>query len=420
MPITINTNVSAMISQRNLSAASDRSASSLSKLSSGSRVPTAKEDAASLAIGTGLSVENAALKAAQVNASQASSLLQIADGAFSQVSDILTRMKSLATTAQSGQLSGTERQYLDDEYTLLRDEIDRIAATTEFNGQALLGGSNSLTVAAADVGVGGTATDIQAADGFVGFELDASKVGATDQFALFYDDSTGNITVNNVTQSKSQTISLGSVGDDPVQAGQTRELDFAQLGVKITINDDFNNNGGGFATGQVIGSGGNVGTATGLDGSLVTSEFNAVAGTTSAAATFDFQVGSGNSVTDANNSISITIAEGNFSALIGGGAGANLTLAANAATASDEIDAAVQAVNTARADIGSSQNRIEFAQNNLAVSIENSEAARSVLLDVDVSAEITKFTSEQVLIQAGVSMLAQANQQPSLLLRLLQ
>lgn len=420
MPITINTNVSAMISQRNLNAASERSASSLSKLSSGSRVPTAKEDAASLAIGTGLSVENAALKAAQVNASQASSLLQIADGAFSQVSDILTRMKSLATTAQSGQLSGTERQYLDDEYTLLRDEIDRIAATTEFNGQALLGGSNSLTVAAADVGVGGTALDIQAEDGFVGFELDASKVGATDQFALFYDDSTGNITVNNVTQSKSQTISLGSVGDDPVQAGQTRELDFAQLGVKITINDDFNNNSGGFATGQVIGSGGNVGTATGLDGSRVESEFNAVAGTTSAAATFDFQVGSGNSVTDANNSISITIAEGNFTALIGGGAGANLTLAANAATASDEIDAAVQAVNTARADIGSSQNRIEFAQNNLAVSIENSEAARSVLLDVDVSAEITKFTSEQVLIQAGVSMLAQANQQPSLLLRLLQ
>ena len=148
--------------------------------------------------------------------------------------------------------------------------------------------------------------------------------------------------------------------------------------------------------------------------------FSAQAGTSSAAASFSFQVGSGNSVLDANNSISITIAQGSFSQLIGGGAGSNLTLAANAATASDEIDTAVQAVNTARAGIGSAQNRVEFAQNNLAVTIENSEAARSVLLDVDVSAEITKFTSEQVLIQAGVSMLAQANQQPSLLLRLLQ
>ena len=153
---------------------------------------------------------------------------------------------------------------------------------------------------------------------------------------------------------------------------------------------------------------------------MTNTQFTAAAGTSSAAATFAFQVGSGNSVTDANNSISITISEGNFSALIGGGTGSNLTTAGNAATASDEVDAAVQAVNTARADVGSSQNRIEFAQNNLAVSIENSEAARSVLLDVDVSAEITKFTSEQVLIQAGVSMLAQANQQPSLLLRLLQ
>ncbi len=400
MPITINTNVSAMISQRNLSAASDRSASSLSKLSSGSRVPTAKEDAASLAIGTGLSVENAALKAAQVNASQASSLLQIADGAFSQISDILTRMKSLATTAQSGQLSGTERGYLNDEYGLLRNEIDRIAATTEFNGQALLGGSNSLSVTGQAAGL------VDSASGFVGYEFDASRVNAGDTFAVNYDDSEGNLTVLNLANGTAQTINLGAAGDDPVAAGATRVLDFANVGVKITINNDF---GGGANIGAILDF-----------GDTTNAVFTAAAGTSSAAATFAFQVGSGNSVTDANNSISITISEGNFSALIGGGTGSNLTTAGNAATASDEIDAAVQAVNTARADVGSSQNRIEFAQNNLAVSIENSEAARSVLLDVDVSAEITKFTSEQVLIQAGVSMLAQANQQPSLLLRLLQ
>lgn len=412
MPITINTNVSAMISQRNLSAASNRSASSLSKLSSGSRVPTAKEDAASLAVGTGLSVEVSALRAAQVNAQQASSLLQIADGAFSQVSDILTRMKSLATTAQSGQLSGTERGYLDNEYGLLRNEIDRIAATTEFNGQALLGGSNTVVIDAASFAAPGTSL-VDTQQGFVGFEFDAAKVAAGEQFAVFYDDSTGNITVNNVAQGQAQTINLGAAGDDPVQAGATRELDFAQIGLKITINNDFNG-------GNAINGGGDIGNLTGLDGTNANVRFAAAAGTSSAAASFDFQVGSGNSVTDTNNSISITIAQGSFSNLIGGGAGSNLTLAANAATASDELDTAVQSVNTARAGIGSAQNRVEFAQNNLAVTIENSEAARSVLLDVDVSAEITKFTSEQVLIQAGVSMLAQANQQPSLLLRLLQ
>jgi flagellin len=415
MPITINTNLSAMISQRNLGSAATRSASSLSKLSSGSRVPTAKEDAASLAVGTGLSVEVSALRAAQVNAQQASSLLQIADGAFSQVSDILTRMKSLATTAQSGQLSGTERGYLNDEYGLLRQEIDRISATTEFNGQALLGGSNTLAVDVVDVNQAtGTATAILPDDGFVAVEFDASQVTAGDQFAVFYDDSTGNITVNNVTQGNAQTIALGS-NVDPVQTGGTRELDFASIGVSITINNDFNT---GLNVGA--GAGADIGTLATLDGSDATVVFGAVAGTTAAAASFDFQVGSGNSITDTNNSISITIAQGDFSSLIGGGAGSDLTLASNAAAASDEIDAAVGGVNTARAGIGSSQNRIEFAQNNLAVTIENSEAARSVLLDVDVSMEITKFTSEQVLIQAGVSMLAQANQQPSLLLRLLQ
>jgi flagellin len=404
-----------MISQRNLSSAATRSASSLSKLSSGSRVPTAKEDAASLAVGTGLSVEVSALRAAQVNAQQASSLLQIADGAFSQVSDILTRMKSLATTAQSGQLSGTERGYLNDEYGLLRQEIDRISATTEFNGQALLGGSNTLAVDVVDVNQAtGTATAILPDDGFVAVEFDASQVTAGDQFAVFYDDSTGNITVNNVTQGNAQTIALGS-NVDPVQTGGTRELDFASIGVSITINNDFNT---GLNVGA--GAGADIGTLATLDGSDATVVFGAVAGTTAAAASFDFQVGSGNSITDTNNSISITIAQGDFSSLIGGGAGSDLTLASNAAAASDEIDAAVGGVNTARAGIGSSQNRIEFAQNNLAVTIENSEAARSVLLDVDVSMEITKFTSEQVLIQAGVSMLAQANQQPSLLLRLLQ
>jgi flagellin len=415
MPITINTNISAMISQRNLGSAATRSASSLSKLSSGSRVPTAKEDAASLAVGTGLSVEVSALRAAQVNAQQASSLLQIADGAFSQVSDILTRMKSLATTAQSGQLSGTERGYLNDEYGLLRQEIDRISATTEFNGQALLGGSNTLAVDVVDVNQAtGTATAILPDDGFVAVEFDASQVTAGYQFAVFYDDSTGNITVNNVTQGNAQTIALGS-NVDPVQTGGTRELDFASIGVSITINNDFNT---GLNVGA--GAGADIGTLATLDGSDATVVFGAVAGTTAAAASFDFQVGSGNSITDTNNSISITIAQGDFSSLIGGGAGSDLTLASNAAAASDEIDAAVGGVNTARAGIGSSQNRIEFAQNNLAVTIENSEAARSVLLDVDVSMEITKFTSEQVLIQAGVSMLAQANQQPSLLLRLLQ
>ncbi len=94
--------------------------------------------------------------------------------------------------------------------------------------------------------------------------------------------------------------------------------------------------------------------------------------------------------------------------------------AANANLSVTAIDAAIDTVNTARANVGAGQNRLEFASSNLQVTIENSEAARSELLDLDVAAEITTFTSKQVLLQAGISVLGQANQLPQNLLRLFQ
>ena len=115
-----------------------RATSSLSKLSSGTRVLTAKDDAASLAIGKGLQVEVESLKQAQVNTGQALSMLQIADGALSTISDILSRMKSLSVQSSSGQLSATERTFLNDEFVTLRSEIERIAQDTEFAGTTLL------------------------------------------------------------------------------------------------------------------------------------------------------------------------------------------------------------------------------------------------------------------------------------------
>lgn len=408
MPITINTNVAALSAQRNLESASMRSQSSLSKLSSGSRVPTAKEDAASLSIGTGLKLDVTALRAAQTNAAQGTSLLQIADGAFGQVSNILDRMKSLATTAQSGQLSNTERAFLNDEYQSLSTEIDRIAGSTEFNGQALLGGSTTTVINAGSVG-----TDLESADGVVGFEFDSSVVTGVNAFELFYDDSEGNISVINITTGTTQTVNVGAAGATIVAGGATREVDFDNLGVKITLNDDFNG-------GNAVNGGADVNTAAAFGAGTSNAVFSSQAGTAAAALTVDFQVGIGSGGVAGGDAIQVSIDLGTTNALSGGAGVGDVLNAANAGTASTTVDTMIGAVNTARADIGSSLNRLEFAQSNLAVTIENTEAARSTLMDVDVSAEITKFTSEQVLIQAGVSMLAQANQQPSLLLRLLQ
>ena len=97
-----------------------------------------------------------------------------------------------------------------------------------------------------------------------------------------------------------------------------------------------------------------------------------------------------------------------------------MTSAANADAASAALSLAIDTLNTARANVGASQNRLEFAAANVSTAVENQEAARSSLLDLDIAAEMTKFTSKQILVQAGVSMPAQANQMPQNLIRLFQ
>ena len=115
MTLSINTNVSALTAQRNLRGSSDASAKSIAKLSSGSRITTAADDAAALAISSGLKLDLASLRAAQNNVSQATSILQIADGGYEQIGEVLNRMQTLATSARSDQISATERGFLDTE-----------------------------------------------------------------------------------------------------------------------------------------------------------------------------------------------------------------------------------------------------------------------------------------------------------------
>ena len=406
----MNTNVSAMTAQRNLSVSSMRSSSSLGKLSSGSRVPTAKDDAAALSIGTGLKRDVAALKSAQVNAQQGTSMLQVADGAFGQIGDILIRMKTLASSALSEQISDTERGFLNTEFGALRDEIDRIAATTVFNGVELLGGSSTI-----DLNVQGA--NIAAVDGMVGFSFDSAVVGNGDRFEVSYELATNSLSIAKLiggaaggAAAVTQTLTVAAPA-----TGSTATYNFDDLGVEIVLNDQFGAAGTAFVADFNLDF---ASTAT-------ADQFTAVTGNTAAAADLDFHVGvdASTGVAGDVNVINVQIDLGNFlqlSAATNGGVFTGVGNLADARTATDDVDSAVAAVNSARAELGSTMNRLGFAEASLAVAIENTEAARSTMMDVDVSAEMTTFTSQQVLIQAGVSMLAQANQQPSLLLRLLQ
>ncbi len=138
--------------------------------------------------------------------------------------------------------------------------------------------------------------------------------------------------------------------------------------------------------------------------------------TGSSVSSFTFKVGTGNSATADDITISVS-GVGTTNLSIVGGAITDKTLADTATLA---VANAINDIQTYRATIGASQNRLQFAANNLATTTENTEAARSQLLDLDVAAEMSVFTSKQILIQAGVSMLAQANQLPQNLLRLFQ
>ncbi|MFN4281215.1 MAG: flagellin [Alphaproteobacteria bacterium] len=489
MALNIVSNYAANVATRYLSKADTAASQSLAKLSAGTRVLGAKDDAASLAIGSRLNAEVQAQKQAKVNAGQATSMLQIADGAMSKVNDILVRMKTLAVQAGSGQLSNTERSMLDTEYQALMQEIDRIASDTEFNGTSLVNGSSTTTTTLN----ANANSNIQAADGFASIRL-GNDVG-TANILVAYDSTTDVLTLTNKTTGESQGIAIGNAA---IASNQLQTVNFDQLGIVVELNSAFDKSAdivastpaftaGSTVTGVIdlnsisvtsTDTAGLAALATGnltIDTATASASVLTVGGFTSAAVdlsstgsksvvltdsnsnsvTLNFDVTTlfGDDTDDSSLNISGQLANSvfgsagtagttSFTFKLGTGTTANvdevtinvgavstdalgidgsdITSKANADTASVAVSAAIDRLSNARAGVGAAQNRLEFASDNLASTIENTEAARSSLLDLDVASEMTAFTAKQVLVQSGVAMLAQANQMPQNLLRLFQ
>ena len=522
MALNIISNFAANVATRNLATTDARVTDSLAKLSSGTRVVSAKDDAASLAIGSRLRAEVAGLKQASVNAGQASSLLQIADGAYSTISDILVRQKALAVQSASGQLSSTERTVLNSEFVALKDEITRISNDTEFNGTALIKGadlnetasqstlanfgiqdvlfdttifnsddnvyrieftaatdtfrlvaldtvstnapatatyvltaSQKTAIAALtgtetlDVEIGSTnvtlrldrnfneATDIlETAVAEIASNAAISVLTATTTFndtdggvnattltalttlaaagvnadGAVYDATTGILrialigdsTANEIAFRAITNVTFGGAGSTDLAAGDAVTIQISgETVATVTIDTVTATTGttqGGFL--EV-----NIGQA------LLSNNFTANGGSTA----FTFQIGTG--VTSGTDTVTFNIDKSSTTAL--GISGNTITDGAAALLAVTAVGTAIDNINTFRANVGASQNRLDFASSNLSASIENAEAARSQLLDLNIASEITTFTSKQVLLQAGVAMLAQANQLPQNLLQLL-
>ena len=391
MALNAISNYAANVAHRNLQASDMAATSSLAKLSSGSRVVSAKDDAASMAIGSRLNSQVQALRQASVNAGQGVSMLQIADGAMAKVTDVLIRMKTLSVQAGSGQLSGTERGMLNTEYQLLLAEVTRIAAATEFNGNAMVNGS-LVTAGTANGATGSFAT----ADGVSIITGHSLTTAAADNYSLTYDSSSFTFSLTDGT-----TAYTGAIPSSAVDASGNM---ITGAGVKLTNTT---------VSGDLI-----LGLNTAFQSatSVTASTANALHFTGSSSNSYNFKVGTG---TDATKDVINVTVEGVSAANLGIN-GTDITTVPTADTASELLGIAIDLLNTSRASVGAYQNRLEFAAANIASAVENTEAARSNLLDLDIASEMSNFTSKQILVQAGVAMLAQANQMPQDLLRLFQ
>ena len=275
MPLYINTNVASTKAQNALSRNQFSLQKSYERLSSGFRINTAADDAAGMGISESLKARIRSFTVAERNTNNGISMARTAEGGLGEISSVILRMRELAVQSANGDLTSTDRSFLDSEFQLLKDEILRLAETTEFNGREMLAGTQ-------------------------------------------------------------QSVDL-------------------QVGINTTSFDVISVTFGGMSV-----------TALGLTGSNV------------------------------------------------GG-----TDGANAKTAIDALDAALTTVSTRRSTLGAAINRLAYAVSNSQTIRGNLEAANSAIRDVDVASETSKLARSQVLLQAGTSVLVQANQAPQVALSLL-
>jgi flagellin len=367
----INTNVSALNSQRILSQTNSALSSSMAKLSSGFRINRAADDAAGLGIANKLRADNRSMVQASRNAEQANSVLQIMEGATSSIQTMLERMKELATQAASDNVDDAGRTRIDNEFKALTNEITRTIDTTKFQGKKLLDDSFGNSVDAAGSSALASGTTFQ--------EVKIS--GASAGLYTLSNTAAGHLVLSDA--SRSETATVGANGRQTVS--------FSQFGISITTTSSYDN--GATATAQ----GGTISVAQGSNGG-------------------EFLISSSG---DYNGQDKLSLSRVNLTVATLGLSGSSLTNASAARTTLDALDTAMSRVSTVLGDIGANQNQIEYALDNLKTTIQNYSAAESVVRDVDMAQEMTRFSKNQILQQAGTAMLAQANQSAQGVLQLL-
>lgn len=368
----ISYNASAVLANNSLNKTDNKLQDALQRLSSGLKVVNPKDNPSGLAMARRMNAQIKGVSQANDNAADGISIIEIADGTMSEISDMLQRMNELATKAANGTLTSGDRDMIDQELQQLKSEITRIGNETSFNGQPILDGSFDLK---------GYTDNLSAKVAYYSDEVKYGDYTVSLDNVIFKDDGTLN-------EDKDIAPTVKDANGDPID-----NLVATSSGNTVTIR-----NQEGWELKLNLSDGG---------------DFSNIAVDITGIGSMDMQIG-------ANEGQQIGIRIPKMSLENMEIANIDVTTEDGARDAMSRIKSAMKYVSASRANLGAYQNRLEHTSSSLDITEENMTAAYSRIMDVDMAEEMTNYTTLSVMSQASTSMLAQANDRPSQILQLLQ
>lgn len=387
----INTNVKSLIVQNAIKVNNRLMGTAMEQLSTGKRINSAKDDAAGLAVSENMTAQIRGLNMAVRNANDGISLLQTAEGAMIEQTNMLQRMRELSVQAANGTLSSTQRSYLNVEFNSLLDEINRIGNNTQWNGMRLLTGEMGLDSNGRigfQVGAGTTDTEtITVGIGRISSFANPSKT--VDWPAASYSNGSASVSITTADgQSGLVSVNIASSANTSVINANLASAINANADLSSLVEASVDSDGNLVVASKSVGADGGI-TVSGAVGSATAT------------------------VTNTNDSATNPALLGDFS-------DASISDPAAASETIDLVDAALDAIANQRAEIGAGINRLTYAADNLSNISQNTSESRSRILDTDYAVATTELARTQIIQQASTAVLAQANAQPQTVLKLLQ
>ena len=397
----INYNAQAIIANNKLQINDNKLSESIGRLSTGLKIKNAKDNPSGLAMARRMNAQIESMKVAGDSTKDGINIIKTADGVLGEIHGILQRMNELAVKGSTDTITETDRDYIESEFMALKDEIERIAKTTEFNGQTLLDGTFDYrgyattggTITGNKIVGGATDPNIRVAsysDNMAGrqYQIQGMNVSYDETEKQLYGLGTGaTVSVLDVANGNPLNMTVKQVDGDLVKLedNEGREL-------SVSIRDDYSGN---------------------IELDLTDIGPMSVQIGANEGQLLDIRIPAVNLTSLGLFGASLKSSMNNFD-------GSRITESEASRKAIDSIKGALAYVSSLRASLGAYQNRLEKTDANLDSTGENMTASYSQIMDVDMAEEMTTYSTQQVLSQAGVSVLAQANERASLALQLLQ